>query len=478
MRELASRLVSIRAEKSTGQIYAQNLKIIMSPVRRLPKEILKEIFVNCLPASITNNPRTAPLILSHICSFWRKVAIGIPQLWTALQLSINYHATSSVNQRRLHTRHIKQWFNYAARLPLTYSFRVNGNIGKKDWETLFETALIPFLGRVKTLELTCGSMAQLMPVLEAAASPDDFSKLRSLSLLDTQNSVEVWDENAPSWAFTLLKHAPRLKEVTLDMPSFHRTRPIFGLPWGQLTNLDIKHCIIPAWWQSILLCCTNLESCSFNISTSTYSNNDKQKIIVRRSTDFSRLKKMSLKLGHSDAIISLSPFRFPALTSFVLGGLGRLVEMMRFDATELHQRLGTLQQLSLVYPGKMSGDSVVEILRHAPNLIKLDISICTEYEVFFKELALAENFLPRLVDVDIDLSHVKSRQLPTLTCLPQIIERRTRQDKSSPVVVLQKMTIQCGRSQSAHLDSIRTFFTLAPPGVTFKLYAKDDDDAL
>ena len=57
-------------------------RLVMAPIRRLPTEILSEIF-RTLPrgpeveASISNSP----LLLTQVCSRWRDVAISTPQLW-------------------------------------------------------------------------------------------------------------------------------------------------------------------------------------------------------------------------------------------------------------------------------------------------------------------------------------------------------------------------------------------------------------
>ncbi|KAJ7447286.1 hypothetical protein B0H11DRAFT_1696955, partial [Mycena galericulata] len=61
---------------------------VKSPVRRIPSEILAEIFKFCVKDSLLlgrdysiDNPRVAPLVLSHVCSLWRAIAIKTPRLW-------------------------------------------------------------------------------------------------------------------------------------------------------------------------------------------------------------------------------------------------------------------------------------------------------------------------------------------------------------------------------------------------------------
>lgn len=62
----------------------------LSYISLLPPEILAEIFVHCIPEGQFPLPyRTeAPLLLTHVSSLWRSLAMSIPDLWTSLH--INY----------------------------------------------------------------------------------------------------------------------------------------------------------------------------------------------------------------------------------------------------------------------------------------------------------------------------------------------------------------------------------------------------
>jgi hypothetical protein len=53
----------------------------LAPVRRIPDDILCEVFVHTLPRVVTVTPSDAPILLTHVCQRWRKVAIGFVLLW-------------------------------------------------------------------------------------------------------------------------------------------------------------------------------------------------------------------------------------------------------------------------------------------------------------------------------------------------------------------------------------------------------------
>ncbi|KAF9473513.1 hypothetical protein BDN70DRAFT_964893 [Pholiota conissans] len=78
-----------------------------SPISNIPYDILREIFIFCQctpppPSSLLayrpvySNSIIPIIILTHVCSFWRTVALSIPTLWTELRMYIpvNYSAGS------------------------------------------------------------------------------------------------------------------------------------------------------------------------------------------------------------------------------------------------------------------------------------------------------------------------------------------------------------------------------------------------
>ncbi|KAJ7226959.1 hypothetical protein GGX14DRAFT_331683, partial [Mycena pura] len=61
---------------------------LLSPVRALPPEILKEIFVECLPTShcAIMHPFHSPLLLGRVCGAWRTIALSTPELWSSVHV--------------------------------------------------------------------------------------------------------------------------------------------------------------------------------------------------------------------------------------------------------------------------------------------------------------------------------------------------------------------------------------------------------
>ncbi|KAJ7592787.1 hypothetical protein C8J56DRAFT_1161829 [Mycena floridula] len=76
----------LEREKLQSNVVAY--KAVLAPIRLLPEDMLREIFVNCLPS---NKPACititdAPLLLGRICRSWRKIALSTSALWASIHV--------------------------------------------------------------------------------------------------------------------------------------------------------------------------------------------------------------------------------------------------------------------------------------------------------------------------------------------------------------------------------------------------------
>ncbi|KAH6915661.1 hypothetical protein BKA70DRAFT_1556263 [Coprinopsis sp. MPI-PUGE-AT-0042] len=73
-----------------------------SPIQRLPVELLRDIFAFCISELPSTDISEAPLLLCHVCSHWRAVAIDSARLWTTFRLELfNIPVEDEVENRRL-----------------------------------------------------------------------------------------------------------------------------------------------------------------------------------------------------------------------------------------------------------------------------------------------------------------------------------------------------------------------------------------
>jgi hypothetical protein len=70
--------------------HLRSLESIVSPVRRLPFEILSQIFLDATDIADKErdslDPAQVPLNLVHVSTVWRDVAVSLPQLWFSITI--------------------------------------------------------------------------------------------------------------------------------------------------------------------------------------------------------------------------------------------------------------------------------------------------------------------------------------------------------------------------------------------------------
>ncbi|KAJ6454384.1 hypothetical protein C8R45DRAFT_601978 [Mycena sanguinolenta] len=82
--------------------HAQNTRIL-SPLRRMPAEILGEIFAGTLPSgSEVFAIENCPWILTYVCSRWRAVALSKPSLWSLI--TIDFTANQHYSLKLIRTQ--------------------------------------------------------------------------------------------------------------------------------------------------------------------------------------------------------------------------------------------------------------------------------------------------------------------------------------------------------------------------------------
>ncbi|KAF7343717.1 F-box domain-containing protein [Mycena sanguinolenta] len=97
---LHGQLRQLEEERATlAEYHAQNTTIF-SPSRRIPSEILGEIFLWSLPSPCSLNVADSPWVLTHVCRLWRAVAVSKSSLWTRIHLNFANGKKYSLNIAR------------------------------------------------------------------------------------------------------------------------------------------------------------------------------------------------------------------------------------------------------------------------------------------------------------------------------------------------------------------------------------------
>ncbi|KAK7001300.1 hypothetical protein R3P38DRAFT_3048394 [Favolaschia claudopus] len=118
-------------ERDTLQAHVDAHKALISPMRRLPLDIIQELFLACLPANrdCVMSASEAPLLLGRICRSWRTISQSTPRLWASLHVvepsrrAFDSNPISPFLARRatLRLAATRTWLDRSGQCPLSLS---------------------------------------------------------------------------------------------------------------------------------------------------------------------------------------------------------------------------------------------------------------------------------------------------------------------------------------------------------------------
>jgi hypothetical protein len=197
-------------------------KASISPIRRLPPEILSQIYLLTLPETRYVKPdiHKSPLILRRICKAWQSIADLTPNLWFSINLQFKTSAETTPN---FSPARIAEWLIRSAHHPIAIKFLFRaGHRGNTPYMHKLVDTLVPFAQRWKFVALSApisamqrllGGHESSLPMLESLElCPDD-------GLRDGDN-------------LSITESATTLRELIL-----HKESRFLTLPWQQVTSL-------------------------------------------------------------------------------------------------------------------------------------------------------------------------------------------------------------------------------------------------
>ncbi|KAJ6456423.1 hypothetical protein C8R45DRAFT_1082129 [Mycena sanguinolenta] len=115
-------------ERSRVAAYVDAHKALISPVRRLPLDIIQELFFACLPIhrNCVISASEAPVLLGRICSSWRAISLSSPRLWSSLHVvePLPCLNTASYDLKAAQRLEVTQtWLGRSGQCPLSISLQ-------------------------------------------------------------------------------------------------------------------------------------------------------------------------------------------------------------------------------------------------------------------------------------------------------------------------------------------------------------------
>ncbi|KAF7292902.1 F-box domain-containing protein [Mycena indigotica] len=232
--QLSEQIAELETERATLKSFIDSHRALLSPIRRVPVEILHRVFLECLPnrGNCVMSTREAPLLLTRVCSGWRRLVQSSPALWSSLHIHLPTQSSNSVSvalsekiTRRLEG--VKYWLAFANQCPLSLSVSSTRWRGQELMDILISHAHHWAHFAIQ------GPPNVLMPLQRLTL--DQVPQLESVLVQpthgDSDDGTLVPHGYLTSWESVHLLQAPHLRRVVL-----------FDIPLG----------ILPQRWENIV----------------------------------------------------------------------------------------------------------------------------------------------------------------------------------------------------------------------------------
>ncbi|KIL67321.1 hypothetical protein M378DRAFT_159736 [Amanita muscaria Koide BX008] len=222
------------------------------PFHRLPREIIAEIFVLCVPdiEDVFKSKDAAPLLLCNVSSSWRSLAFGIPRLWNELSIQI----VDPKVDIDLAIAMAESWVARSGELPLSLRLRANAKNEKED--DMLQAHLDAFFRYASRWEYIDISLFECSEV--------SFPKFGPTPLLRTFSYSTSWGDNGDPCPFT---SCPLLSTITWPFSCSIASYP--GIPWHQLTHITLDTYMSTHQTLDILRACKMLVEFNVEIDNDT-----------------------------------------------------------------------------------------------------------------------------------------------------------------------------------------------------------------
>ncbi|KAJ7512712.1 hypothetical protein B0H11DRAFT_4853 [Mycena galericulata] len=238
--ELQNTLNKLIEERETLGAYVQGHAALISPARRLPRDIIQEIFVACLPThqNCAMSAREAPVLLGRICSSWRTISLSTPRLWASLhvedpgQRSGSFDSTFSSTKTpkakpALFLEVIETWLGRSGRCPLSISLHSHH---EAPLAPSILQVLIPVASRWKYVQFAVPAAA--LEKLVHLSGTVDVPMLESITL----HHRDPYLRSTFAWADLAILRGPSVTNLRITGKDLELTQSL--LRWTHLTELS------------------------------------------------------------------------------------------------------------------------------------------------------------------------------------------------------------------------------------------------
>ncbi|KIM91283.1 hypothetical protein PILCRDRAFT_810534 [Piloderma croceum F 1598] len=410
-------------------------KYLLSPIRRLPAELLAVIFSFCLPTRseqfdlrseeedlwrkryFSINCREAPLLLGRVCRLWRAVALSTPSLWSSfstamIDTSMPHHTTSGA----------QTFLSRSGACPLSLSFGLG--LATRALRNVVNT-FASHSRRWQSLDLRVERMDVITELNQVKGA---------IPLLETLTlRVDGRYSSSDQCPFRgIFEVAPSLRKFHLSS----KLQPLqIKIPWSQLT------CFIWTGWSehledytNILRSCPNLTYCSFHFIPEPDN--------ITQDLHVTHPNLRALFISYPTGLIGfLGCITLPALRALRLAGRTQ-PPLSGAPFALLFQRSSCVLDVAIleIYPV----ENLIECLETMPGLTQLELNTPLNYIAFVKVMQRLTYELPgnpRLCPHLQAISLPKDSSLDPPALFAFLKSRRKPKSFTSQVTLLQSIEI-------------------------------------
>lgn len=208
--------------------YIEPHRALISHPRRLPQDVVEQIFLACLPThNAIMSAAEPPLLLGRLCSAWRCIAFGMPRLWASLHIPVVFLAESE--QRKVA---MVEWLERSAPLALTLSVECSDDLSS--WDTAdvpILDSLAGFSTRWRTIHISKMTTEQFLSQLAAVEAP-------LLANIGIAFRYDLDEDHGPQVLSSNLFRG-NSASIAISGPALASLAPTTPFTWDHLTHLTL-----------------------------------------------------------------------------------------------------------------------------------------------------------------------------------------------------------------------------------------------
>ncbi|EAU83389.2 hypothetical protein CC1G_09083 [Coprinopsis cinerea okayama7 len=214
--------------------YINQHTALVSPIRRVPEDILREIFIATIPRVPRISCQESPQILGWVCRRWRGIALSTPRLWSVVEVSTYFDPSSQPAGESRALRRcsaLLAWLERSKSIPVRLWLHEGPT-------AIARTFLQPFTHRIGVLRQEIGHSNPSSLLL----AQGQFQNLRCLHV---ENRAGPEDLAAVLCDGSLLDRTPNLDAVFIQGRA---SSPfMYALHWSRMTSFRWSTCNSNGW---------------------------------------------------------------------------------------------------------------------------------------------------------------------------------------------------------------------------------------